>query len=90
MISKLQKSVFFENFMPLRLQLASIYLAYANKKELAITKNEFSRTFFVNKTPFCSLLNIILTFTLNIKIWFLFIKSCISLRLFLSCGASFL
>ena len=29
--------------MPLHLQLASIYLAYANKKELAITKNELSR-----------------------------------------------
>ena len=59
--------------MPLRLQLASIYLAYANKKELAFTKNELSRTFFVSKTPFSTSLNIVLTFTLNIKIQLLFV-----------------
>ena len=73
MISKLQKLVCLENLMPLRLQLASIYLAYANKKELAFTKNELSRTFFVSKTPFSTSLNIVLTFTLNIKIQLLFV-----------------
>ena len=53
--------------MPLHLQLASTYLAYANKNELAITKNELSKTFFVNETPFGSSFNIILTFIFKKK-----------------------